>query len=86
VLGGKLGLPHAYSGHNAFGEWGPPPARDGHALVIAYRPPPEFADCRVVATVDNGVGLENDEQGVRVQLCRLTAPWPQLWPQLRHYG
>src|SRR4051794_31626725 len=31
VLGRTLGLPHAYSGHNGFSEWGPPPARDRNA-------------------------------------------------------
>jgi hypothetical protein len=85
VVGARLGLPHAYSGHNGFGEWGPPPARDRHALVIAYRPPPEFTACRRLATIDNGIGLENDEQGVRVSLCRLSATWARLWPRLRHY-
>jgi multisubunit Na+/H+ antiporter MnhB subunit len=86
VVGKHLGLPRAYSGHNAFGEWGPPPAGDRHALVIAFRPPAEFTACRVLGTVDNGVALQNQEQGVHVELCRLTAPWADLWPRLRHYG
>jgi hypothetical protein len=37
--------------------------------------------------VDNGVGLENDEQDVPVWTCRsLTASWSALWPQLRRLG
>src|SRR6185312_8727310 len=36
------------------------------------------------AVVDNGVGLDNDEQGVPVWVARdPRAPWPELWPQLR---
>lgn len=86
VLGRKLGLPHAYSGHNGFAEWGPPRTRHRDVLVVAYRPPQEFVDCRLLATFDNGVGLENDEQGVRMHLCRTSASWPVLWPRLRRYG
>ena len=45
-----------------------------------------FRDCRQVATVDNGLGLDNDEQGDTVLLCSgTTLPWQQLWPSLRHY-
>lgn len=90
VLGRPHGLPRAYSGHNGFGEWGMPPATDTHALVLGYDrasdTAPSFSGCRTLATVDNGVGLENDEQGLLLLLCRATVPWPALWPQLRHYG
>ncbi len=34
--GPDYGLPHPYSGHNAYSEWGPPP--DGDAAVIAVGP------------------------------------------------
>jgi Dolichyl-phosphate-mannose-protein mannosyltransferase len=90
VLGRSHGLPRAYSGHNAFSEWGMPPPTDAHALVIGYNrasdTAPYFGTCRTLATVDNGVGLENDEQGLPLLFCRPTAPWATLWPQLRHYG
>lgn len=37
--------------------------------------------------VDNGVGLDNDEQGTPVWVCRdRRAPWAQLWSQMRHLG
>ena len=33
--------------------------------------------------VDNGVGLDNEEQGVPVRVCRgLREPWPALWDRL----
>jgi hypothetical protein len=37
--------------------------------------------------IDNGVGLDNEEQGKPVWLCRgQRAPWPVLWPKLKHVG
>ena len=90
LLASRRSLPLAYSGHNGFGEWGMPPAADGQALLIGYEDAgeaaPEFAQCRTLATVDDGVGLDNQEQGLPVMLCRPTASWPVLWPHLRHYN
>jgi hypothetical protein len=90
LLGGRDGLPKAYSGHNGFSEWRRPGPRDTHALVIGYDDAadaaPEFDRCRVLARVDNGVGLDNDEQGLPVQLCRPSASWSRLWPRLTHFN
>ncbi|MGI8506492.1 MAG: glycosyltransferase family 39 protein [Solirubrobacteraceae bacterium] len=84
-----LRLPRAYSGHNGFSEWGEPPAADTHALVLGFSSAadaaPYFDQCLTLATVNNRVGLNNQEQGLPVMLCRATAPWPTLWPRLRHY-
>jgi 4-amino-4-deoxy-L-arabinose transferase-like glycosyltransferase len=89
LLGRSHGLPRAYSGHNGFSEWGMPPARDTSALVIGYDgatdAAPDFARCRRLATVNDGVGLDNDEQGLPLLLCRPTASWVALWPHLIHY-
>jgi len=85
LLGRKLGLPRAYSGHNGFSEWGPPPDSDTSALLVGDGGI-DFAGCRTLATVDNGVGLENDEQGTEIRLCEPIAPWSALWPHLRHFG
>jgi 4-amino-4-deoxy-L-arabinose transferase-like glycosyltransferase len=88
VLGARL-LPRAYSGHNGFSEWGMPPGTDRHALVLGYDGPadarPPFVDCRTLATVNDGVGLNNNEQGLPVMLCRVAGSWASLWPRLRHY-
>jgi hypothetical protein len=46
-----------------------------------------FGSVTEAARIDNGVGLDNDEQGSPVWVAtdrRLT--WAQLWPQLRHLG
>jgi hypothetical protein len=88
LLGRSRGLPRAYSGHNGFSLWGRPPDADTTTLLLGYDlrgAAPYFTDCRRLATIDNGVGLENDEQGGPVLLCRTAAPWSQLWPHLRHY-
>jgi len=89
LLGRSHGLPRAYSGHNAFSEWGEPAASDKHALVIGFDraadAAPSFDRCRRLATVDDGVGLENDEQGLPILLCATTGPWSSLWPHLTHY-
>jgi hypothetical protein len=82
-------LPRAYSGHNGFSEWGMPPVRDVHALLVGYDgaadAAPFFTGCRRLGTVDNGVGLENDEQGLPLLLCRPASSWRVLWPRLTHF-
>ena len=89
LLGSALRLPRAYSGHNGFSEWGEPPTADTHALVVGFDnaadAAPYFDQCRTVAIVNDRVGLDNNEQGLPVMLCRATAPWPTLWPHLTHY-
>ncbi len=89
LLGSPLGLPRAYSGHNGFSEWGMPPAADTRALVVgsdsAADAGPYFEHCETLATVDDRVGLNNDEQGLPVLLCRTAGRWATLWPRLRHY-
>ena len=90
VLGGSHTPPRAYSGHNGFSEWGRPPETDDHALLLGFDGPadaaPAFADCRRLATMRNGVGLEDDEQGLPLLLCRPTAPWSTLWSRLTHFN
>ena len=46
---------------------------------------PYFDRCRTLATVNDLVGLNNDEQGLPVMLCRTSARWRALWPHLTHY-
>jgi len=89
LLGSTLGLPRAYSGHNGFSEWGEPATTDTNTLVVGFNNAaaagPYFEQCRTLAIVNDRVGLNNNEQGLPVMLCRATGPWPRLWPQLRHY-
>ena len=89
LLGASHGLPRAYSGHNGFSEWGQPAASATSALVLGYDGPadaaPFFVGCTTLAHIDNGVGLDNDEQGLPVMLCNPSEAWATLWPHLRHY-
>ena len=82
------GLPPVYSGHNSYWSWGPPP--DDRTVVIHvgdWRPVDYanyFIGCQDVATIDNGLGIENGEQGVAVSVCTgLRQPWSVMWPALR---
>jgi 4-amino-4-deoxy-L-arabinose transferase-like glycosyltransferase len=82
------GLPPVYSGHNAFWDWGPPPADRTVVVHVGDWRPADwsqfFVGCRVVAHIDNGLGIENGEQGKAVSVCTsLRAPWTTLWPSLR---
>ena len=89
LLGSAVQLPRAYSGHNGFSEWGTPPAAMTRALLVGFNnaaaAAPSFDQCRTLATVNDGVGLNNNEQGLPVMLCQTTGPWPALWPHLTHY-
>jgi hypothetical protein len=82
------GLPAVHSGQNELWEQGPPPSAATAAVVVGLDPgdlPGVFARCEVRARLDNGVGVENEEQGRPVLYCTgRTAPWPTLWPHLRH--
>ena len=82
------GLPPVYSGHNSFWSWGPP--SDDRTVVVHvgdWRPADYgdyFTGCHEKATVDNGLGIENGEQGTTVSVCTgLRQPWSVIWPALR---
>lgn len=90
VLGGRDGLPHAFSGHNGFSLWDPPQPDQTTTIVLGYDSPQQvsayFTGCRVVGHISNPVKLHNNEYDGPVLECSgLTAPWAQLWPRLRHY-
>jgi 4-amino-4-deoxy-L-arabinose transferase-like glycosyltransferase len=92
--GPALGLPRAYSGHNGFWYFGRPADTGGPTIYVG----PEgvegaaylrrfWADVTVAGRIDNGIGLDNEEQGKPVWVCRgQRAPWPVLWPRLKHLG
>jgi hypothetical protein len=85
-FGPTHGISRAYSGHNAYWRFGQPPADAAPVVVLGYeRRPPDFVGCRRAATVDDGVDVDNEEQGGTVWVCAGPArPWPELWPRLRH--
>ncbi|MET0837563.1 MAG: glycosyltransferase family 39 protein [Marmoricola sp.] len=75
-----------HSGHNGWGEWGPPPDDAGPVVVVGYRSPDvHFAGCRRVGTVPEVHGADNEEAGSGVWVCeRPLRPWSEMWPDLVH--
>jgi hypothetical protein len=76
-----------YSAQNALYDQARPP--DGTTTVVfvggQYDYARGFFTCRVVGRLDNGVDVDNEEQGLPVAVCtdpRLS--WPQLWERLHH--
>ncbi len=87
--GPALGIARAYSGHNAYWRFGRPPDTAKPVIVVGYDDPASrrgiFDECKLSARIDNGVGVDNEEQGRPVWTCARTAlPWSQLWPRVRH--
>jgi hypothetical protein len=80
----------AYSGHNSYWTWGPPP--EDADTVIAVGVPEEqlarwFGDVETVDRYDNGVDLDNEEQGVPIAVATdRRVPWSVIWPGLRRLG
>ena len=85
--GPAFGIPRAYSGHNAFWRFGRPPDGAHPIVVVGYHNPTSFrgvfTGCTRYARVDNGVDVDNEEQGAPVWICMTTVePWSRLWPRL----
>lgn len=86
-FGPALGLPHAYSGHNAYALWGPPPDGAGPVIAVGRRLDGHLDGCRVAARINNTAGIGNDERGAPVMICQgPRRPWSLEWPSLRSYG
>lgn len=87
--GPALGLPYPYSGHNGWALWGPPANSDTTALLVGIdlrQAHHDFTGCRLRARINNGQGLDNQEQNAPVMVCSgERRPWSALWPALRHY-
>jgi hypothetical protein len=79
----QLGLPHVYSPHNSYADFGRP--HDDSATVVAVRFTPAylhryFTDCRPAGTVRNAKGIHNEVAGTPITVCRgLRRPWPDTW-------
>jgi hypothetical protein len=83
------GVP-AYSGHNGLATLGPPPEGVSDVVAVGFDRATLrqwFTDVAPAATIHNGVGLDNDEQGATVWTCSgRRAPWATLWPDITHLG
>jgi hypothetical protein len=80
-----LGRP-VFSGHNGFGDWGPPPEGARPVIVVGLADPAaNFSDCHVAAMINNNAHADNEERGLPIWVC--SAPhgdWGEQWPQLVH--
>lgn len=83
-------IPTPYSGHNTWWWWRTPPA--GTTTVLAVGLPEEwlrsfFGEVELVGRLDNGLGVETEEQGAPLVVARdPREPLPEMWSELRHYG
>jgi 4-amino-4-deoxy-L-arabinose transferase-like glycosyltransferase len=80
----------AFSGHNSYWTWGPPP-EDVRTVVSVGLPEEDlrrwFGRVEPAGRVDNGLGLDNEEQGRTVWLAGdRRVPWSEIWPELRRFG
>jgi 4-amino-4-deoxy-L-arabinose transferase-like glycosyltransferase len=87
--GAARGLPPAYSGHNGFADWGQPFGQAGPVVLVGYADDSVrgslFGSCEQKATLDNGLGLDTEEQGVPVWVCgQPPRPWAETWEDVRH--
>jgi 4-amino-4-deoxy-L-arabinose transferase-like glycosyltransferase len=78
-----------YSGHNSFWLFGRPAPDDATVVVVGYRRPwlaQRFDSVTPARRLDNGAGIDNEEQGTPVWICRgLRGSWASTWIDWRHY-
>jgi hypothetical protein len=91
LYGPARGLPAAYSGHNGFGYWPPPQPTSSVTTVIVGMNRQWlshwYGDVHLAAHLDNRLGIDNDEQGTPVWICReLQRPWTVFWSAFEHLG
>jgi 4-amino-4-deoxy-L-arabinose transferase-like glycosyltransferase len=73
-----------FSGHNGFGDWGPP-ATDGAVVFVGDELPPGDAlrSCRRAGTLRTGV--DDQEDGTAIWVCAgPNGGWASAWPKIRH--
>jgi hypothetical protein len=76
-----------FSGQNALFDQAQPPSDTTTVVFVGGQLPVATGlfTCSVVGRLDNGVGVDNEEQGEPVAVCRdPRLPWPQLWEELHH--
>jgi 4-amino-4-deoxy-L-arabinose transferase-like glycosyltransferase len=88
--GPPLGLRPAFSGHNGYWYWGPPPATADTIVAVGFARDVlerSFGDVRLGTRLDNHLRIANDEQGTPVWVCsQPRGSWPTLWPRFRSLG
>ena len=82
-------LPKIYSGHNELWYYGPP--ADSATVLVGVGFDPDrtgdaFGSCTIAGRLDNGVDVDNEEQGKPIVVCHdPREPWHDLWPRFQHF-
>ncbi len=89
-FGSPLGLPQAYSGHDGFWYWGPPPASATTVVAVGFERDfleRSFGSVRLATQLNDHLDVNNDDQGAPVWICRQPREsWQALWPTFRYLG
>jgi 4-amino-4-deoxy-L-arabinose transferase-like glycosyltransferase len=90
--GGAWGRDAVFSGHNSAWWWGPPRG-DGRVVIVVGGAQggellrQRFRSVTLAARLDNGQGVDNEEQGQPIWVCRdLVGTWADTWRGWRHYS
>jgi 4-amino-4-deoxy-L-arabinose transferase-like glycosyltransferase len=87
--GKAYGLPEASSGISSYYYWGPVNPQATTFLFVGYSEgslTEYFSDVQVMEIISNPYGIDNEEQGQLIILCRRPKlSMSKLWLQLKHY-
>ncbi|MGH2680206.1 MAG: hypothetical protein ACRDG8_06930 [Actinomycetota bacterium] len=84
-------LPGPHSGHNTYWWWRKPPEETSVVLAVGLFEEEYlrgfFDEVHRIHTIDNGLGVDNEEQGAGIWLCRSSRePMHDMWLEFRHYN
>ena len=87
--GPKFGLPIAASGIGSYYYWGPGNPDATSAIFIGYSEAylsRLFSEVNVLEIFRNEYGINNEEQGIKIILCRKpNKPISELWSEFKHF-
>jgi len=83
-FGAAAGLPHAWSGINGYGLWGPPPSSMAPVVVVWEDGAPTefFRDCRDLGRVTAPVSNEESDRASVYVCAGPVDGWAAAWPRL----
>ncbi len=77
--------PPVYSGHNSYFDFGRPADDTQVVILVGATFGPGLDDCRREAFVANDFDIQNEEQGVSIEVCRsVTTSWADTWSRYKH--